>query len=263
MKYESYLKNKNLSKNTLKAYLRIEKKWNEYLMDQNPTIKKVINFLNIKDNSKIKASTIRLTYSSLISLFRFQKRWKLINEVREIKLPKEVFYNKEVITFDEYREVEKKINNISWFQKRNWLIFSILLMSGIRNNEILSISKKEIIDGKIQIKGKGNKSRIIFFNNYLLFLLEDWKRNEIAVNKKNRKLCSKQINSIVKTISVKYFNKELTPHSLRRSFATNLIRKKIDIKTVSILLGHSNINTTSRYIHLTNDEISNSIKNLY
>lgn len=55
----------------------------------------------------------------------------------------------------------------------------------------------------------------------------------------------------------------LQPHDLRRSYATNLLRKGIDLKTVAELLGHSNINTTSKYIHLSENELVQKIKKIF
>ena len=128
---------------------------------------------------------------------------------------------------------------------------------------MLIFNKKDIYDNnKYRILGKGNKIRTIYLNDYLVSLLDNWKPNRIAISKNNKLLTIKQINIIIKKLSSTYFNKLLTPHSLRRSFATNLLKSNINIEIVRRTLGHSNINTTSRYIQYTDDEILNEIKNL-
>ncbi|WP_033159732.1 tyrosine-type recombinase/integrase [Mycoplasmoides alvi] len=110
-----------------------------------------------------------------------------------------------------------------------------------------------------RVKRKGK----FFLNEYLISLLNTWKANRINISKKNKLLSYKQINCIVKYVSFKYFKKIINPHDLRRSFATNLLRNHVDLKTISYLLGHSNINTTSRYIFFTVDEIHKNIKNIF
>ncbi len=72
----------------------------------------------------------------------------------------------------------------------------------------------------------------------------------------------KQINSIIKRLSRKYFQKEITPHGLRRSYATNLLKNNVNIEVVKQTLGHTNINTTSRYIQITEEDIINEINKI-
>ncbi|WPL38898.1 tyrosine-type recombinase/integrase [Malacoplasma iowae] len=262
MKYETWLKNKNLSKNTINVYLKNYDLWKKYLNDKKPN--KTLFTKYIKTYSRThKPRSVRLLYSSILSIFRFEKRWKLLNECKDIHLPKEEVEIKPVISLDHYKKVLFDIQLTNWFQKRDWLIFSFLFLTGTRVSELLIFNKKDIYDNnKYRILGKGNKIRTIYLNDYLVSLLDNWKPNRIAISKNNKILTIKQINIIIKKLSSTYFNKLLTPHSLRRSFATNLLKSNINIEIVRRTLGHSNINTTSRYIQYTDDEILNEIKNL-
>lgn len=262
MKYKNYLKNKNLSKLTIDIYCKNEIKWLEYLDKRNPTKKLLVAYIN-KYQKSHKPNSVRLLYATVLSYLKFQKKWKLYNEALDIKLPSQILVNKVIISIDEYNITRKNIVLNKWYIKRNWLIFSLFFMSGIRINEITQINKKQIKDNKIYIKCKGNKYRTIFINDYIMDLLSEWKYSRLNISKKGTKISNKQILIIIKNIGWEYFKKDITPHSLRRSFATNLIRSKIDIKVVSNLLGHANINTTARYIHLTEDEIIDSIKNIF
>ncbi len=125
---------------------------------------------------------------------------------------------------------------------------------------MLEFNKNKIYDkNKLKIKGKGNKIRVIFLTKYLQELLLSWKANRIAINSKNKLITIKQINTIIKKMSNKYFNKELTPHDLRRSYATNLLKNNANIEIVRQTLGHSNINTTSRYIQINEEDIYKEI----
>ncbi|MGL4342960.1 MAG: tyrosine-type recombinase/integrase [Metamycoplasmataceae bacterium] len=262
MKYTTYLKNKNLSMITTKIYENNAKKWINYLDTRKPNKTLFVKFINQYQKSH-KPNSTRLLYSSILAYFKFTKNWKLYNESKDIKLPSEARVNREIISIEEFKNIENIYKANSWFSKRNWIIFTILFMTGIRSSELDFINKKNIINNQIYIKCKGNKYRNIYINDYLINLLNDWEYDKVNISNKNLKLTSKQIIIIVHKIGIKYFNKNITPHSLRRSFATNLLRSNIELKIVSVLMGHSNINTTSRYVYLTDEEIVNTVKDIF
>lgn len=255
MKYKNWLKNKNLSKNTLIAYLSNYDKWNTYLNGRKPNKTLIVKYLNDYGKNH-KPRSIRLMYSSIISILRFQKKWKLVEECRDIKLPSIQHSIRSVINICEFKEANSRMKIMNWFDQRDWLIFNTLLFTGMRVSELMRFNKKDIYDNnKFLIKGKGDKYRVIYLNNFLLDQLLNWKSNRIAISKKGKVLTTKQINIIVKRISKQYFDKHITPHGLRRSYATNLLKSNINLEIVRRNLGHSNINTTSRYIQYTDDEI--------
>ncbi len=262
MKYKNWLKNRNLSKNTIDVYLKNYDLWKIYLHDRNPN--KTLFTKYIKDYSKThKPRSTRLLYSSVLSIFRFEKKWKLLNECKDIRLPRTDFNIRNTINMEEYNAVNECIILKTWYEKRNWLIFSFLLLTGLRVSELLYFNKNQIYDkNKILIKGKGDKRRVIFLNDVLLNLLKNWKANRIAISTKNKLLTTKQINLIIQEVSKEYFDKYITPHGLRRSYATNLLKSNVNLEIVRKILGHSNINTTSRYIHYTDDEIISEISKI-
>ena len=233
MKYKTYLRNKNLSKSTINTYLKQKNNWENYLSDRNPNKRIFVQYIN-KYTNNYSPNTTKLVYSSILSFFKFQKKWKLYNECKDIRLPSIIQMNKITITIDEYDNNKNYIKQTNWYEKRDWLIFSFLFSTGIRVNEINQINKKNIKNSQLKIIGKGNKTRIIYISKNLQYLLDDWRANRINISKKNKVITNKQINIIIKKIGIDYFNKNISAHSLRRSYATNLLRKKVDIKTVSI-----------------------------
>lgn len=262
MKYSNYLKNKNLSKNTIKIYLKEYEKWKTYLGEKNPNKTIFVKYIKNYERDH-QPNSVHLVYSSILSIFRFEKRWKLLNQCQDIKLPKIQQNNKSIITLEEYNNVKKNIILSTKLEKRNWLIFSFLFLTGVRVSELLEFNKNKIYENnKLKIKGKGNKVRVVFITNYLNEILNNWRANRIAINNKNKLITIKQINLIIKTISFKYFNKKITPHGLRRSFATNLLKNNANIEIVRKTLGHTNINTTARYLHLNDDDILKEINNI-
>lgn len=263
MKYINYLKNKNLAPNTISTYLVNIEKWLLFLNHRVANKKLLVTFINqyAKNHAP---NSVKLMFATIMSYLKFQKAEKLIEDCQDIRLPSQMLANKNIITIEEYELAKLKFTNLkTWYQKRNWLIFSILFTTGIRASELNQIKKNAIIDQSIIIKGKGNKNRQVFLGNYLVSLLNKWRSNQININKQHKQISYKQINLIIKTITKQYFQKNLSPHDLRRSYATNLLRNGVDLKTIALLLGHNNINTTSRYIFFTKDEIHLNIKHLF
>lgn len=262
MKYINYLKTKNFSKITIDIYLKEYNKWKIYLKNKNPNKSLFTKYIN--NYSKTHSpNSVRLMYFALLSIFKFEKRWNLVNQCKDIRLPKIQEQNKTIISLKEFNRVEKYIEIETFKQKRNWLIFCFLFFTGTRVCELLQFNKKSIYEkNKIKIKGKGNKTRVVFLPKYLISLLNDWKYEKIAFSNK-KTITSRQINVIVKNIGINYFNKKISPHSLRRSYATNLLKNNANIEIVRKTLGHSNINTTARYLQFNDDDISTTIDKIF
>lgn len=136
-------------------------------------------------------------------------------------------------------------------------------MTGIRANELVQLDSSKIVNNKIMIKCKGSFFRTIYIPEKLLIILKDNSRKYICTTFKNKKLSNCQLIKIIRNIGIIYLNKKITPHSLRRSYATNLIRSKVEISVVAKLMGHKNITTTSRYIYLSEDEIFDKVKTIF
>ncbi len=262
MKYSNYLKNKNLSKSTITIYLSQYENWKNYLDGKNPNKTLFTKFIN-NFAKHHQPNSVHLVYSAILSIFKFEKRWKLLNQCRDIRLPKIQQSNRSIITLEEFNFVKDTIELKTKLDKRNWLIFSFLFFTGMRVSELLDFNKNKIYENnKIKIKGKGNKIRVIFLTLYLQELLKNWKPNRIAVSLSNKLITIKQINQIVKRISKKHFGKLITPHGLRRSFATNLLKNNANIEIVRKTLGHTNINTTARYLYFNEDDMFQEINSI-
>ncbi len=262
MKYKSWLKNKNLSRNTLSVYLSNYKKWITYLDERKPTKTIVVKFITQYAKCHRPRST-RLMHATIISWLRFKKQYKLLEACRDIKLPSVQYSMRNIISLDEFKSIRDNLRIRGWYEQRDWLIFCTLLFTGMRVSELTKFNKRDIYDGnKFLIQGKGDKYRVIFINDYLKKLLSKWRANRICVSKDRDILTIKQINTIIKRVAQQYFNKYMTPHGLRRSFATNLLKSDINLEIVRRSMGHSNINTTSRYIQYTDDEIVVKLKTI-
>lgn len=278
-KFIEYLKlERNYSDNTIHNY---ELDITDYLIfskENNIDIYNV-NYNDVKKyllslyNKKYKVSSIDRYISSLRSYYSYlydnglvnRNMFKYISLPRKEKLlPKYVNSNDLDIIFDSIK-LDNKVGI------RNRLIFELLYATGIRVSELcnICISDIDINQRTIRIVGKGNKERIVIFNHtcsdilslYLdearcLFLNgKNSKYLFIGMNKTNH-LSVRSVELIIdKVILNAGINKNITPHTIRHTFATHLLNEGCDILIVKELLGHSSLDTTGIYTHISNERL--------
>ena len=157
---------------------------------------------------------------------------------------------------------------------RDRSILELLFSAGLRVSELTSINRDQINISRqeFSVKGKGDKIRIVFISDTAKNALEKYlnkrmdidpalfvrfskkkKKNEIE---KNKRLTPRSIQRIVKYYAAKAgIVKDVHPHTLRHSFATDLLANGADIRSVQTMLGHSSITTTQIYTHITNQQL--------
>ena len=159
----------------------------------------------------------------------------------------------------------KKISKKSWVQKRNIALLYLLYGCGLRINEALSITKSHLIEkNSITILGKGNKERLVpvldivanSLENYLKEIPYDLPSDvSIFVGDRGNPLKASAFQRDLKNARVNLgLPKTATPHSLRHSFATHLLKNGGDLRIIQELLGHSSLSTTQIYTEV--DDIS-------
>jgi len=161
-------------------------------------------------------------------------------------------------------DVEKKLG------KRDYCIINLFYATGLRVSELinLKINSIDYSEKKIRCFGKGKKERIVFFSDETLEILKNYlnfERNSLKIDPKNdilflsktgNKLNREDIYSMInKRAKAALINKNVTPHTLRHTFATHLVNNKADLRSVQKLLGHSDISTTQMYTHNTYEDI--------
>ncbi|MEP7162445.1 MAG: site-specific tyrosine recombinase/integron integrase [Candidatus Moraniibacteriota bacterium] len=162
-------------------------------------------------------------------------------------------------------------------EKRNRAILELLFSAGLRVSELASLNRDQVNLKKdeFSIRGKGSKLRIVFLSPEAKTAIEQYlrKRTDVdpalfvahgkkgLVNKKNAKreslrLTPRSIQRLVKYYAKKAgIVKDVHPHTLRHSFATDLLINGADIRSVQAMLGHSSITTTQIYTHVTNERL--------
>lgn len=156
---------------------------------------------------------------------------------------------------------------------RDKAILELLFSTGLRVSELCSLSREISTEfDELSIRGKGGKVRVVFISEKARIALKKYLNarkdmeeglfvqieSEIKNNKKKetKHLTKRSIERIVKYYAVKAgISKKVTPHVIRHCFATDLLQNGADIRSVQIMLGHSNIATTQIYTHITDKQL--------
>lgn len=153
---------------------------------------------------------------------------------------------------------------------RDQAIVEVLYSTGLRLSELCSLKRTiDLALDEISIRGKGGKVRVVFLSPSAKKTLNKWQiarkdldeslfvgvgsRSKAAYGQgKSITLKPRSVQAIIEKVGIKAgLSKKLTPHMLRHSFATNLLRNGADLRSIQLLLGHSNISTTQIYTHIT------------
>lgn len=159
---------------------------------------------------------------------------------------------------------------------RNKAILEVMYATGARISEVINLELNQIDFEEciIRVIGKGKKERIIplddvaiealdnYINNYRPFLIKNETCNYVFLNKNGEKISRQMIFKILKNLANKAgITKEISPHTLRHSFASNLLNNGADLRVIQELLGHENLETTEIYSHLQNKKIKDDYNN--
>ena len=276
--FENYLKNvRKYSLNTINSYISDINIFLEYLHIQKLNYKDVNrevirSYLKYLDEKKYKNSSINRILSSLNDYYNYLTKCKVTkyNYFEDINRPRKEKRLPNFINYSEYMNllaiVEKEENE--FLKARNLLLLEILFDTGLRvsevvNIEINNINKKE---QSIKVLGKGNKERIVYYGDYAKNYLEDYlnlRRNinivdkdYLFLNKNYTRLTRRGVEYLISDISKKaLLRQKISPHTLRHSFATEMLNNGCDIRSVQELLGHKSLSTTGIYTHVTNEVV--------
>lgn len=161
---------------------------------------------------------------------------------------------------------------------RNLCMIRLMVNAGLRSKEILGmkISDLNIEDGKLLVaNGKGNRQRMVWINEEDLALVRTWisHRNDIVnggndhdvlfVARSGRPMCSRNLRKTVKSVAFcTGILRDIHPHMLRHTFASDLLRNTKNLRVVQKALGHAHIATTQIYTHITDPELEEAMKGL-
>lgn len=258
---EQRLKLKGFSRNTIKVYkynlsnfLKFVKKKPEYVLKED-----IESYFTYLINKGFKVASIRLNYASL----KFFFTWIVPRDINFIAIdrPKK---EKRLPMVLAKKDIKEMINNTSNLKHK--LLIELLYSSGLRVSEAinLKIQDIDIENNVVRVNyGKGAKDRVSILSNKfkedLLKYLCKKRDNEVFLfSKGDNHIVLKTAQRIVENAAKKAkLNKRVTPHMLRHSFATHLLEDGVDIRHIQKLLGHSRLETTQIYTHVSNRDIKN------
>lgn len=207
--------------------------------------------------------------SALRSFFRFLSREGYIktNPILMLSSPKLDKHLPSFMTEDEvYRLIESAFakNEKDLLGLRDRAILEVFYSSGLRISELVGLNLEDVdfISGIVKIRGKGKKERIVPIGEAALTVIRKYldKRKKqvdaVFLNKNNRRITTRGIRDIVvKYLRVAGIKPGVSAHTFRHSFATHLLNRGADLRTVQELLGHANLSTTQIYTHLTTEKL--------
>ncbi|NMA50307.1 MAG: tyrosine recombinase XerD [Mollicutes bacterium] len=276
--YLDYLKyERKLSKNTYLSYKYNLNKFSYFLGNESlltVTTNKIRAFL-YDSNMKSRTRAHFLTVINSLYLYLIENNLLEENPCALIKLPK---LEKKLPSYLTIEEVDKmlNINPKKPLDYRNIAMLEVMYGSGLRISEVcdMLVSNIDFDEAIIRIIGKGSKERIVpmndksinalkeYINNYRSFLLKDKTSEFVFLNKFGNKLSRVGFFKIVKKIcELSGIDKDISPHTLRHSFATHLLNNGTNLRVIQELLGHSNITTTQVYSHISNESIKRDYDN--
>ncbi len=179
----------------------------------------------------------------------------------------------EFLDADELGSLRDIIPNVELTDKRDRAVISLLFSTGLRVSELVSLKRNQISlkSGEFSVTGKGGKVRPVFLGTVARDDLNDYISSRTDANPfvfirhyKNPELDTKRKSPLTPRSVQRILNhwaklagidKPVSPHKLRHSFATDLLRNGADLRSVQALLGHSSITTTQVYTHVTNKSL--------
>ena len=284
--FKMYLKvNKHLSNNSIESYMNDINKYIDFLKKKydvknllnitTDMIKKYIQTLKKGgfESSSIsrKISAIKAFHKHISDVLRINDCAKLIRKPKkEEKLPTTLSIEEINMMFDTIKGSEP-------FDLRNRCMLEFLYGSGLRISELLDLTPQNIhIHSKeLNVIGKGDKERIVPLSDMAIDAFNKWitkgkpnfktkPGNYLFINKSGDKLTRQGVWKLIKEIAKNAgIEKEISPHTLRHSFATHLLNNGFNLRYVQFLLGHKDISTTQIYTHITTDKLREAYLNCH
>jgi integrase/recombinase XerD len=273
--YQSYLKiERGLSKNTIENYSFDIERLCVFLAENQivisplkigeETIQQFIYEVSKQVNPRSQARII----SGLKSFFGYLifEDYRDTSPLELIETPKTGRKLPDTLTLDEIDSLIAAIDLQSKEGERNRAMLETLYGCGLRVSELVSLKISDLFfeEGFIKITGKGNKQRFVPIGNATQKFIELYKdavrthlnvkkgfEDILFLNRRGNQLTRAMIFTIIKNLAVKIdLNKNISPHTLRHSFATHLLENGADLRSIQLMLGHESITTTEIYVHL-------------
>ncbi|MEO1772932.1 site-specific tyrosine recombinase XerD [Candidatus Enterococcus ferrettii] len=241
----------------------------------------VVDFLALLSQEGKASTTITRMISSLRRFHQFlrQERYTDHDPMQHIESPKKAQKLPQTLSLAEVERLIAAPDTSTTLGIRDRAILEVMYATGLRVSELIGLKLGDIHleMGLLQTIGKGDKERIVPLGDYAIHWLERYinearplltKKNQnephLFVNNHGKGLSRQGIWKNLKQIVIKAgITKDVTPHTLRHSFATHLLENGADLRTVQELLGHADISTTQIYTHITKRRMTEVYKEFF
>ena len=280
---------RRLSPNTINAYWLDLSKYSDYLFkvySLTSPLEITLNHLRGYINQfsgivKPKSTTLTRILSSLRGFHQYLliKGLSKKNPTELLESPKLQKNIPATLTVSEFESILNSVDMDNIHGQRNYAIISMLYSSGLRVSELSELKLTSIRwdEELLRIIGKGNKERIVPLGSRLATILRTYiddnrpkyankgeSNGIVYLNNRGTKLSRMAIWKILdKYVTIVGFQKKISPHTLRHTFATHLLEGGADLRTVQELLGHSDISTTQIYTHLDKTHLKEIYKEFH
>ncbi|AKO94033.1 site-specific tyrosine recombinase XerD [Priestia filamentosa] len=267
---------RGLASNTIESYKRDLVKYAEYLKKvetvssfEEVTREHIIAFMRYMMENGKSSKTIARHVASIRSFHQFLLREHIMDKDPSVHIetPQVERTLPKVLSPDEVEALLTAPDESTPFGKREKAMLELLYATGIRVTELMNLNVEDVhmTMGFVRCIGKGDKERIVPMGKMASEALQKYieesrskllKRNQkeeaLFLNHHGRRLTRQGFWKILKKLALSaQIEKELTPHTLRHSFATHLLENGADLRAVQEMLGHADISTTQIYTHVT------------
>lgn len=280
--YGAYLSlERGMSQNTRVSYLFDVQKFAAYAEEQGKTLASVTiddlrEFMGELHDLGIAPRSQARIVSGLKSFYSFLRMENYTEEniASLLESPRTGKHLPDVLSVEEIDALTEAIDEGSEEGLRNQTIIEVLYGCGLRVSELinLEISKLYLDDGYLVVTGKGNKQRMVPMSDISIELIRDYmairgehgikpgEENILFLNRRGRRLTRQMIFIIIRRLAAAAgINKEISPHTLRHSFATHLLEGGANLRAIQQMLGHESIATTEIYLHLDTTRLRDEI----
>ena len=282
--FKNYLKlERGLSMNSIESYefdlIQFKNFIIENSINESPkkcsssTVKRYLykNFSNKKSRSQARSISALKSFFNYL-LFEGEIHSSPLNDIESPKIENKL---PEVLTEDEIKRLISSVNLDSEFGQRNKTIIEVLYGTGIRVSELVELKLSNIFfkESILKVTGKGNKERFVPLGKIAIIEIKKYlnNRDKLKINSKfsdilflnrygrqlTRSMIFKVINDSSKNAEI---DKKISPHTLRHSYATHLLKNGADLRTIQLILGHESITTTEIYTHLDTFHLEDVLK---
>ena len=271
------LVDKGLSNNTVKAYeadISSFFQWldNEDLKYKNLQEDHINQYISFLFQRKMRSSSVNRKISSIKSFYIFLVKRNFVKNspLNDLVTPKQEKYLPESMS---EAEVDKLLNSpdvSNKIENRDKAMIEMLYATGMRISELVNLKITDVDMKRCVVKvfGKGSKERLVPFGETALDSLKSYLNNrerssskEIFLSNRGKKMTRVAFWQRVKVYLIREnLKNSISPHTLRHAFATHLINRGADLRSVQLLLGHSDLSTTQIYTHIAKQRLSDVLK---